>query len=65
MDNQEQEPGKPASSQDGAQARRVQVTILTELPDTLPVLSSEVALIRSYLGELVARIATNDNGDDR
>jgi hypothetical protein len=48
----------------GEKARGVRVTIHTNLPDHLPVLPGEVALIRAFLGELVARLAANDNGDE-
>lgn len=37
------------------------LTVLTDLPEKLPVLPQEVALIRAYLPDLLARIADNDN----
>jgi hypothetical protein len=37
------------------------VRVLSDLPDRLPVLSQEVALIRAYLPALLALIAANDN----
>ncbi|MBL8642421.1 MAG: hypothetical protein JNK21_00700 [Rhodospirillaceae bacterium] len=37
------------------------LTVVTDLPDKLPVLPQEVALIRAYLPDLLARIAANDN----
>jgi len=61
MDRREDEPDKPAISKKAARAR---VTIYTNLPETLPVLPQEVALIHSFLGELVARLAVNDNGNE-
>jgi len=35
--------------------------VVTDLPEKLPVLPQEVALIRAYLPDLLARIAANDN----
>ena len=55
QDDQESDPPK---------VRGLRVTIHTNLPDKLPVLSGEVALIRAFLGDLVARIAVNDNEDE-
>jgi hypothetical protein len=37
------------------------LTVVTDLPERLPVLPQEVALIRAYLPALLARIAANDN----
>jgi hypothetical protein len=37
------------------------VKVLSDLPDLLPVLPQEVALIRAYLPALLALIAANDN----
>jgi hypothetical protein len=44
--------------------RGPRVTILTNLPEKLPVIAGEAALIRAFLGDLVARIAVNDNEDE-
>jgi len=63
MDGPEDQPEKPAIKK-AAKARGARVTIYTNLPQTLPVLPKEVALIHSFLGELVARLAVNDNGDE-
>jgi len=49
---------------DPPQHRGPRVTIITNLPEKLPDLPGEVALIRAFLGELVARIAVNDNEDE-
>jgi len=37
------------------------LVVVTDLPEKLPVLPQEVALIRAYLPDLLARIAANDN----
>lgn len=37
------------------------VKVLTNFPEKLPVLNSEVAIIRGYMGELVNSILANDN----
>ena len=41
------------------------MTIVTNLPEVLPVLPAEVALIRAFLSDLVARIAVNENEDEQ
>ena len=64
MDDQKQEPEQPARGETSPKARGVRVTILTDLPEKLPVIAGEAALIHAYLGELVARLAMNDNGED-
>jgi hypothetical protein len=64
MDGQEEEPKAPAAVEKSPKARGPRVTILTNLPEKLPVIEGEVALIHAFLGELVARLAVNDNGDD-
>jgi hypothetical protein len=35
--------------------------IVTNLPERLPILPEEVALIRGFMGDLVSRILANDN----
>jgi hypothetical protein len=37
------------------------LTIATDLPESLPILSGEVALIRGFMADLVARTLANDN----
>lgn len=37
------------------------VTVYTDLPESLPVLPEEIALIRGFMGDLVSRIIANDN----
>ena len=37
------------------------LAVFTDLPESLPVLPQEVALIRAYLPALLARMAANDN----
>lgn len=56
------EPGRNEKS--GPKARGARVTIITDLPERLPVIAGEAALIHTYLSELVARLAMNDNEDD-
>ena len=64
MDGEAKEPDQGATKDTPPKARGVRVTIYTDLPDKLPVMPGEIALLHSYLGELVARLAANDNGDD-
>jgi hypothetical protein len=64
MDGQDETPEVPAIVEKSPKARGPRVTILTNLPEKLPVIEGEVALIHSFLGELVARLAVNDNEDD-
>lgn len=49
---------------DPPQDRGPRVTIMTNLPEKLPPLPAEVALIRAFMGDLVARIAANDDEDE-
>jgi hypothetical protein len=35
--------------------------IVTNLPEALPILPEEIALIRGFMGDLVSRILANDN----
>ena len=64
MRDKQEEPGQPAAPANRPRHDGPTVTIHTDFPDRLPVLPGEVALIRSYLGELVARLTMNDNGDE-
>jgi len=36
--------------------------IFTDLPERLPILPQEIALIQGYMGDLVSQIIANDNG---
>jgi len=65
MDGPQEEPEKPARAEKSAKARGPRMTVLTNLPEKLPVIVGEVALIHAYLGELVARLAMNDNEEDQ
>lgn len=64
MDGPQEEPEHPAIAVKSPKARGARVTILTNLPEKLPVIEGEVSLIHAFLGELVARLAVNDNGDN-
>jgi len=64
MEGPQDEPETPAIKDKTPKARGARVTILTNLPEKLPVIAGEVALIHAYLNELVARLAMNDNEDE-
>jgi hypothetical protein len=58
IDVERLEPDPPTKP---AHRRPAHLKVLSDLPDRLPVLPQEVALIRSYLPALLALIAANDN----
>jgi len=45
-------------------AVRIPPVIVTNLPEMIPILPEEIALIRRFMGELVSRILANDNEPD-
>jgi hypothetical protein len=63
----ESEPAEAGTgSPDYAPIRKAQpsLTIVTNLPETVPILPGEIATIRGFMGDLVARILANDNDPD-
>jgi len=64
MADESEGPDQGPPEEPSPQARGPRLTILSNLPDTLPVIGGEVALIHAYLSELVARLAANDNGGE-
>jgi len=44
-----------------AQSTQAPTVIYTNLPQNLPVLPEEIALLRGFMGDLVAGILANDN----
>lgn len=61
------EDGTAQASRGGSTRRRsscgTPVKILTDLPDTLPVMPQEVALIVAWWPALADLLSSNDNGD--
>lgn len=49
------------TSQARAQSTSTPTVIYTDLPQSLPVLPEEIALIRGFMGDLAAGILANDN----
>lgn len=50
-----------ATDRTRAQGTRTPTVIYTNLPQNLPVLPEEIALLRGFMGDLVAGILANDN----
>lgn len=46
------------------QDRGPRVTIVTDMPVKFTVVKGEAALVHAFMGELIARIAMNDNEDE-
>lgn len=56
-------PVSNVKSRIGVPVRKVQrrVVIMTDLPERLPVLPEELALVQGYMEDLVSSILANDN----
>lgn len=51
-------PGKPEN-----QTSHSGILVVTDLPDKLPVLDAEIALLQSHLSDLIIGVVANDNDD--
>ena len=60
MEETDDQDGKKPDSK-AIPARGTKITVLTDLPDALPVLPEEITLVKRYLSDLVAMIAANDD----
>lgn len=63
VQNADNGPVVGVESGSGAPIRKVRspTTIMTNLPERLPILSEEVALVQGFLADLVSQIIANDN----
>lgn len=55
---------KQASPNEARTANGHTITVLTNLPEKMPVVDGEVSLLSTYFSSLLTQIAANDNLED-